>query len=305
MEKVVITGGSGLVGKHLTLMLQQSGFEVCWLSRTAAPATAQRPKAYRWNVEEGYIDSEAITTADYIVHLAGAGVAEKRWTPQRKEEILKSRTESTRLLAHYLAETPHTVKAVVMASAIGLYGFDTGDALIDESHSPANDFLASVVKDWEQEAQAIEALGIRLVKLRIGIVLSGKGGALVELARPVRWGAGAALGTGKQWMSWVHIDDLCQMFIYALQEESLRGAYNAVAPQPLTNRDFTREVAKALGRPLLLPAVPAFAMRLLLGEMAQIVLGGNKISSSKIEKAGYKFQFTSAAKSLRDLLKKN
>jgi uncharacterized protein len=305
MEKVVITGGSGLVGKHLTLLLQQSGYEVCWLSRTAAPATPHRPKAYRWSVEEGYIDPEAITTADYIVHLAGAGVAEKRWTPQRKEEILKSRTDSTRLLAHYLGETPHTVKAVVMASAIGLYGFDTGEALIDESQSPATDFLASVVHAWEHEAQAIEALGIRLVRLRIGIVLSDKGGALVELARPVRWGAGAALGTGKQWMSWVHIDDLCQMFIYALQEESLRGAYNAVAPQPLTNRDFTQEVAKVLGRPLLLPAVPAFAMRLLLGEMAQIVLGGNKISSSKIEKAGYKFQFTSAAKALRDLLKKN
>jgi uncharacterized protein (TIGR01777 family) len=240
-----------------------------------------------------------------IVHLAGAGVADKRWTPTRKKEILDSRVQSTRLLYQTLKEKKHSVKNIVSASAIGYYGFGLSDQLFTEECPPATDFLASVTTEWEKEVDAIRELEIRVVKIRIGIVLSNKGGALKEMARPIQFGVGAPLGTGQQVMSWIHIDDLCEMFCKAIQDRSLAGAYNGVAPNPVTNAELTKAIASILKKPLWLPNVPPFVLRLLVGEMADIVVNGSKVSAEKILATRFKFQYWQIDDALRNLLSKN
>lgn len=258
----------------------------------------------QWDIEKGFIEEAAIQNNDYIIHLAGAGVAEQTWTEKRKQEILNSRTQSTELLAKYLKNTFHSIQHFISASAIGIYGLDTGDTLLTEDSPIGNDFLAEVTKAWENSIDLIADLGIRTVKLRIGIVLSSEGGALAKIAQPIHWGLGAALGSGKQYMSWIHIDDLCRMIMYLLENEQFNGIYNAVAKHPATNAEFTTKVAKVLKKPLLLPNVPNFALKLMLGEMANIVIGGNKVSAKKIEATGFQFQFDDLTTALQDLLPK-
>ena len=276
MSKVLITGGTGTVGTRLTAILLQKGYEVAHLSRSDK-STTPNVKNYVWDIKKGYIQPEAFENLDYIVHLAGAGVADERWTDERKKEILESRTLSTQLLCNKLNETKTPLKAFVSASAIGIYGFDTGDKLLTEDSPISSQFLADVVKKWEEEVQKIASIGlpngIRVAKLRIGIVLSNKGGALVEMSKPVRLFAGAALGTGKQCLSWIHVDDLCKMFVFAIENNNISGEYNAVGTSATTNEILTKSIAKALGKPLFLPNVPAFALNLLLGEMAGMILG--------------------------------
>lgn len=300
MQRVLITGGSGLVGRRLTDMLIEKGYEVCWLSRTAD--TVSRIKKYVWDIRKGYIDPAALAETDYIIHLAGAGVADKAWTTSRKQEILESRTLSTALLAQALRETPNHVKAVIGASAIGWYGLDTGDRLLTENAPAAQDFLARVVQAWEAETDLIAKSGIRVAKIRIGIVFSSEGGALPKLAQPVRLYAGAPLGSGKQWMSWIHIDDLCRLFIWAMENPQASGAYNAVAPNPATNEAVTKAVGKILHRPILPLNVPAFTIKLMFGEMGGIVLGGNKVSSNRVLQEGFVFQYPELEGTLRQLL---
>jgi uncharacterized protein len=300
-KRVLITGGTGLVGQRLSTILLKLGYQVSFLSRekTQIPQI----QVYQWNIREGYIEEAAIQNTDFIIHLAGAGVADQAWTESRKKEILTSRTHSTELLAKYLKKYTHSVKTFVSASAIGIYGLDTGDTFLSEdSATESQDFLAEVTRQWEKSIDSVAELNIRTVKLRIGIVLSAEGGALAKIAQPIRWGAGAALGSGKQYMSWIHIDDLCQMFVYMLENEQLSGVYNAVGKQPISNAEFTQAVAKALHKPVFLPNVPNFALKLLLGEMASIVTGGNKVSSQKIEAAGFKFQYNTLTEALQDLL---
>jgi uncharacterized protein (TIGR01777 family) len=301
MQRVLITGGSGLVGRRLTDMLIEKGYEVCWLSRTSD--TGSRIKKYIWDIRKGYIDPAALAATDYIIHLAGAGVADKPWTTARKQEILESRTHSTALLTKALREMPHRVKAVIGASAIGIYGLDTGNRLLTENAPAGQDFLSRVVQAWEAETDLIAKIGIRVAKIRIGIVFSNKGGALPKLVQPVRLYAGAPLGSGKQWMSWIHIDDLCRLFIWAMENPQASGAYNAVAPNPATNETVTKTVAKILRRPILPLNVPAFAIKLMFGEMGGIVLGGNKVSSSRVEQEGFVFQYPQLEDALQDLLR--
>ena len=302
-KNVLITGGSGMVGTRLSELLLEKGYAVSHLSRT--PGDDSSPiTTYLWDIKQQYINPQAIPRADYVVHLAGAGVADQRWTDQRKQAILKSRTESTRLLHATLSQqNPSTIKAFVSASAIGIYGADTGDTLLTEESPAADDFLADVVVQWEAAVDAIQALGIRTVKCRIGIVLSGRGGALVPIARSVRWGVGASLGDGKQYMSWIHLDDLCRMFIFALENDTISGTYNAVGPQPVTNQQLTKDTARVLHRPLWLPHVPSFALKMALGELSSVVLGGNRVSNQKIEDAGFQYKFNKLAVALADLLK--
>ena len=291
-----------MVGTRLSELLIEQDYTVSHLSRS--PGDDSSPiTTYLWDIKQQYINPEAIPQADYIVHLAGAGVADQRWTDQRKQAILKSRTESTRLLHHALSQQDHSIKAFVSASAIGIYGTDTGDTLLTEESPAADDFLADVVVQWEAVVDTIEALGIRTVKHRIGIVLSDKGGALVPVARTVRWGVGAPLGSGQQYMSWIHLDDLCRLFIYALENETMTGVYNAVGPQPITNQAFTKETARVLHRPLWLPNVPAFALKAALGELSSVVLGGNRVSDQKIKDAGFEHKFNKIEVALADLLK--
>lgn len=247
------------------------------------------------------MDEAALNNVDAVVHLAGAGVADQRWTEKRKREIMESRTKSTALLARYL-EKNKSVKTVVSASAIGYYGFGLSDNVFTEESNPGNDFLASVVKYWEEEVDKIQDK--RAVKLRIGIVLSEKGGALKEMMKPIRWNVGAPLGTGTQYMSWIHLDDLCSMFMKAVEDNTMHGVYNANGPSAVTNYELTSAIAKALNKRLWLPAVPAFFLNILVGEMADIVVNGSIVSSKKIQQTGFKFQFPTLEESLTNLLKR-
>lgn len=293
MRQILITGGSGLVGKRITELLEKKGYEVAWLSRSP-----QTQKTFLWEVEQGKIDPEAIEWADAIIHLAGAGVAEKRWTSERKKLILESRTKSTELLFKAIQGAVHKPNAFISASAVGYYGFNTGPILIEETTSPGDDFLAQVVIAWENEVKKIESLSIRTVMLRIGIVLDADGGALGEMLKPP---VAAPLGSGDQWMSWIHLEDLARMFVFALEKTTLQGIYNAVAPNPATNQQLTKEAASAKGKPYVGIGVPGFALKLVLGEMAAMVLGGNRVSSQKIQKTGFEFEFSELKPALKDI----
>lgn len=294
MQNILITGGSGLIGQRITDLLERKGYQIAWLSRTAQPGR----KSFLWNIERQEIDARAIEWADAIIHLAGAGVAEKRWTPERKKLILESRTQSTKLLFSTLEKAEKRPNTFISASAVGYYGFDTGTSLVDESSPAGSDFLAEVVKTWENEVKKIESLDIRTVMLRTGIVLDAEGGALGEMLKPP---VAAPLGSGDQWMSWIHIEDLARMFLFALEKTTLQGVYNAVAPNPATNQQLTREAAYAKGKTYLGIGVPGFVLKLVLGEMAAMVLGGNRVSCQKIQKAGFQFEYYELSAALKDI----
>ena len=300
-QTVLITGGTGSIGHRLTQLLQQQGYQVALLSRSAK----QIPDVhvYQWDVKKGHIDPQAIATADHIIHLAGEGIADERWTDARKDKILTSRTEPTELLARALAKNPHHVNSFIGASAIGFYGGDTGDRPLTETSRGGSDFLAQVVRAWERSEEQMASLGIRTVKLRIGVVLMAEGGALPKLVQPVRLGAGAPIGSGQQYVSWIHLDDLCQIMIQALTDESWQGVYNAVAPTPVTNETLTRTIAQVLHRPILLPNIPAFAIKLLYGEMGIVVTGGNYVLNKRIaDETTFQYQYAELTNALENLL---
>ncbi|GAB3689723.1 TIGR01777 family oxidoreductase [Spirosoma flavus] len=304
-QNVLITGGTGSIGRRLTQLLQQQGFQVSLLSRaTSGRGLPPNVTVYKWDVKKGKIDLKAIQTADHIVHLAGEGVADKRWTDERKAEILESRTQSTDLLVQALAQHPHQVKSFVGASAIGYYGGDTGDRPLTETAAGGTDFLAQVVRAWERSEDQVAALGIRTVKLRIGVVLMKEGGALPKLAQPIRLGAGAPIGSGQQYISWIHLDDLCQIISKAVTDTSWQGVYNAVAPTPVTNETLTRSIANVLHRPMLLPNIPAFVIKMMFGELAITVIGGNYVLNKRIaDETSFRYQFADLDNALKDLLK--
>ncbi|MEQ8237847.1 MAG: TIGR01777 family oxidoreductase [Cyclobacteriaceae bacterium] len=297
MANILITGGTGLVGTKLSMQLANQGHVITHLSRK--PEHGAQFKQYSWNLSDKTIDSAAFENIDTIIHLAGAGVADSKWTDQRKKVILDSRVESTKLLFDKVKEHGVALKSYITASAIGIYGSDTEQLFVEDDHS-ANDFLARVVVAWEDSADVFNEI-TQVSKVRIGIVLAKEGGALKEIAKPIKLFAGAPLGSGNQWMSWIHIDDLAGIFQYIVQE-NLTGVYNAVAPHPVTNETLTKAAAKALKKPLILPNVPEFVMKLMLGEMSQIVLEGAKVSSEKIEKAGFQFKFKKIDNAVKDLL---
>ena len=300
-QTVLITGGTGSIGHRLTQLLQQQGYHVSLLSRS--PKSIPDVRVYQWDIKKGHIDPQAIATADHIIHLAGEGIADERWTDERKDEILNSRTQSTELLAQALAKNPHSVKSFIGASAIGYYGGDTDDKPLTETSQGGSDFLAQVVRAWERSEDQIAALGIRTVKLRTGVALTMNGGALPKLVQPIRLGAGAPIGSGQQYISWIHLDDLCLLYIQAIKEPSWQGIYNAVAPNPVTNETLTKTIAQVLHRPLLLPNIPTFAIKLLYGEMAIVVTGGNYVLNKRIsEETTFQYQYTDLTKALENLL---
>ncbi|TAF96115.1 MAG: TIGR01777 family protein [Cytophagia bacterium] len=300
-KTVLITGGTGMVGRRLTEMLLEKNYEVAYLSRRKE--NIPNVTVYRWDIDKGYIEAQALETADYIVHLAGAGIADARWTAQRKREIIESRTKSIELIANELQGRPFKVKACVAASAIGFYGANTGDEHLNENHPSGTDFLAHVTRSWEQASERMDNVGVRTTKLRIGIVLSSSGGALPKIAAPIRLGVGAPLASGEQWVSWIHLDDLCRLFIEALENPKWSGIYNAVGAQPVTNAQLTRQIADVLNRPLWLPHIPAFTLQLVYGEMADVVLGGNYVLNQRIAKqTDFQYSFTNLTEALQDLL---
>ncbi len=298
-NKILITGGTGLVGNRLKELLLSKKGEVALLSRRS---TDESKDLYNWSIDKQTIDPLAMKGLQAVVHLAGAGVADGRWTEARKKEILESRIKSTVLLHDQLANLQKRPEVFVSASAVGIYGYDTGDELITEESTVANDFLADVVKQWEAAVDSISDLGIRVVKLRIGIVLASSGGALPKIVQPIKLFAGAPLGSGQQYMSWIHVEDLCRMILWSIDEPSMRGTYNAVGPKPATNAELTKAVASILSKPLFLPNVPSFVMRLIFGEMGNIVLGGNRVSNEKMAATGFQHQYPELKAALQDLL---
>jgi uncharacterized protein (TIGR01777 family) len=306
MPTVIITGGTGLVGKAIGQALLEKGYSVIIFTRgnTNRPATGNLSYA-NWNPEQQTIDKAAIARADYIIHLAGAGVADKRWTAKRKQEIIDSRIMSSKLIVDSLKNIPNKVKAVVSASAIGWYGPDPvipNPKSFDEKCPAYEDFLGSTCKQWEESIKPVTQFGKRLVKLRIGIVLSNKGGALKEFLKPLKFGIAAILGSGKQIISWIHMDDLVEMFITAIENEKMNGAYNAVAPYPVSNKELTLELAKMKkGKFFTSLHVPSFILKLVLGELSTEVLKSATVSSSKIQMEGFSFRFPLIKDALENL----
>jgi uncharacterized protein len=302
-KTVLITGGTGMIGRRLTQLLLEKGYKVAYLSRKQE--SIPNVTVYRWDIDKNWVDDRALVNADYIIHLAGAGIADARWTDKRRQEIINSRTKTIEFIARELQGRSYKVKAFVSASAIGFYGSDTGNKQLTEQTPSGSDFLAHVTRHWENSAELIDNIGIRTTKLRIGVVLSNEGGALPKISMPIRWGIGAPIGNGNQWMSWIHLDDLCSLFIAALENDKWHGVYNAVAPTPVTNTELTRQIANMLHRPLWLPAIPAFALRLVYGEMANVVLGGNYVVNHRIRtETDFIYQFENLQSALHDLAEK-
>lgn len=297
-KRILITGGTGTVGKHLSSALTDKGNEVVLLSRHPKQNTVYQ--TFKWDIEKQEIDPACIDGVDTIIHLAGAGIADGRWADQRKKVLIKSRTDSIALIYKLLKEKEHQVKSVVSASAAGYYS-DRGDELMFEESEPAHDFLGHCCIEWEKAVDEGTKLGLRIVKFRTGVILDKSSGALEKIAQPIKYGFGAPLGSGKQWISWIHLEDVSQMYIFAVENDYVKGTFNMSSPQPLTNAWLTKAIAKQLRKPLWLPNVPAFALKLALGEMSAVVLGSTKMSTQKIEEIGFKFTYPTIEKALQEI----
>ena len=296
--RVAVSGSTGLVGSEVVTVLSAEGHEVVRLVRRA-PAPGE--KTVRWNPEAGEIDAGGLEGCDAVVHLAGENVGAGRWTAARKAAIRDSRVKGTRLLCDALAGLARPPKTLVCASAVGYYG-DRGEEVLTEESPPGAGFLPDVCREWEAASAAAARKGIRVVALRIGMVLSPKGGALARMLPLFRAGLGGVLGSGKQYVSWVALDDLTGIVLHALSREELRGPVNAVTPRPVTNRELTEALGKVLSRPTLLP-VPSFALRLAVGEMADpLLLASARVAPRRLEETGYRFRFPELRAALRHLL---
>jgi uncharacterized protein (TIGR01777 family) len=297
-QRILLTGGSGFIGSHLTMQLLEKGHKVSHLSRSSG--SNPQVKTYLWDVNKGQIDEHCLDGVDTIVHLAGAGIAEKRWTDKRKKELIDSRTKSIGLIYQLIKNHPNQVKTIVSASATGYYS-NRGDELLTENSKPAHDFLGTCCVEWGAAVDAGEAFGLRILKFRTGVVLNKKGGALPKLALPIKFGVGSSLGSGRQWIPWIHWQDVVDMYLQGIENNNLEGVYNMVAPNPVTNKQLTQATAKQLHRPLWLPKVPAFLLKLLLGEMSLVVLGSTKVSAQKIEDAGFVFKYPDIETTLKQI----
>jgi uncharacterized protein len=297
-KSILITGASGMIGSRLTALLIAAGNTVRHLSRS--PISSQ-VSTFGWNPDSGFIDTKALHQTDVIIHLAGAGIGDKRWNMSRKKEILESRTKSTELLNKALKNSKHHVETFMSASAIGYYGFGGANKIFNEADPAGADFLAQVTQQWEGEVDKLVQPGLRVVKLRIGVVLSSKGGALRKIAKPIKLGIGAPLGSGLQFLSWIHVDDLCNLFIKAIEDEKMNGVYNATTDW-CTNEELTKAIARILHKPLWVPSIPSFVLNIILGEMADLVLGGSKASPEKIKQAGYQCRYANLDDALNNLL---
>lgn len=307
MATILLTGGTGMIGTNLQRFLLEKNYTVIILVREEIKEKSiHKNISYsKWNVEKKEIDKDAIASADYIIHLAGANVAEKRWTNKRKKEIVESRTQSAALLIRAMKEVPNKIKAVISASAMGWYGADTSESKqngFNEDAPAADDFLGSTVQVWEAGIKPVEQLNKRLTIFRFGIVLSNNGGALNEFKKPLKAGVAAILGNGNQMISWIHINDLCRLLLYAVEHENISGIYNAVAPKPVTNKALTLMLAETIRGKLYIPVyVPEFVLRLMMGEMSIEVLKSTTVNDDKIRKAGFTFLYPSIETALKNL----
>lgn len=295
MEKVLITGGSGLIGRRLSFLLKSRGYEVRILSRSNNPKNNY--KTFVWNVSEQYINDSAFEGLNHIIHLAGAGIADKRWSEKRKKEIIASRVASTNLLYNTVKRLKIPLNSFISASATGYYGAVTSETIFEEKDKPAKDFLGKVCSLWEDSIFQFNEIKIRTVALRTGIVLSKDGGALKKMKTPII----TSLGNGKQYMPWIHIDDLCELYIKAIEDEQFKGAFNAVSPEHISNLSFSKKISKIFNYPFLALGAPSFILQIVFGEMSTIILNGSRISANKIKQAGFKFKFENLEKALKNL----
>ena len=295
MRKVLITGGSGLIGRRLSFLLKSRGYEVRILSRSNNPKNNY--KTFVWNVSEQYINDSAFEGLNHIIHLAGAGIADKRWSEKRKKEIIASRVASTNLLYNTVKRLKTPLNSFISASATGYYGAITSETIFEEKDKPAKDFLGKVCSLWEDSIFQFNEIKIRTVALRTGIVLSKDGGALKKMKTPVI----TSLGNGKQYMPWIHIDDLCELYIKAIEDEQFKGAFNAVSSEHISNLSFSKKVSKIFNHPFLAVGTPSFILQIVFGEMSTIILNGSRISANKIKQAGFKFKFENLEKALKNL----
>lgn len=305
MITILITGGTGMIGSALSRFLSAKGCQVIILTRHPKPANGNITYA-GWDPAGQFIDAAAIQKADYIINLAGAGVADKRWTKKRKQQIIDSRVQSGTLIVKALKEIPNQVKAVISIAGISWYGDDadrnTGKAFFTEKDPAADDFLAQTCVQWEAAIKPVDDLEKRLVIFRCGIVLSNAGGAFAEFKKPVQWGIASILGNGRQMISWIHIEDLCRLFYFAIENEKIQGIYNTVSPHPTSNRNFMLMLAQKMKGRFYIPVyVPRFVLKLMVGEVSVEVLRSSTIGNEKIHDAGFQFLYPSVEAALNEL----
>lgn len=299
--RILITGGTGLIGTMVTHKLLELGHEVKLLSRNPKPHPGV--KMYSWDIKKGYIDPEALKGTDAILHMAGESIAGGRWTLERKKTIIDSRSESIRLIYKNLSQMEHEVRSCVSSGAIGYYG-DRSDHWMKEEEDPGTGFLSESCIEWEKAVQEGNSLGLRIAQIRVGMVLSRSGGALKPLETLTGYFLASPLGKGNQWMSWIHIEDMAEIFIEVLENSHLSGIFNAVSPHPVTNQEFTHSLAKAMHKPIFLPPVPSWVLKMVLGEMAHVVLDSTRVSSKKTENTGFQFSYRNLDRALENLYTK-
>jgi uncharacterized protein (TIGR01777 family) len=302
-KNILISGGSGFIGKHLTDLLIEKGFSVSILSRSDKKNTTDI-SYFKWDVFNQTIDEAAVLNADYIIHLAGENIAEKRWTVKRKAAIIDSREKSTQLIYSVLKRNNKKLDAFISASAVGIYGAVNGEEICTEDMPLAHDFLGATCQKWEDSIDFIENLHIRTVKIRTGLVLGKNDGFLKKLIPIFKYRLGSGLGSGKQYMPWIHVDDLCNVYFEAVVNEDMNGAYNAVINDNTNNAVFSKTLAHVFGYTIWLPNIPEFVLKLVMGEMSKIVLYGRRVSSEKLEKLGFQFKYKNLEQALRDCLTK-
>ena len=296
--KILITGSHGLVGKALISELVKDGHEIVSLVRHKSEGASE----IEWHPNQGSIDSERVSGFDVVVHLAGESIASGRWTDEKKRKIRESRVDGTTLLSRALAQSSKAPATFISASAIGYYG-NRADELLNEKSAPGNDFLAEVCVAWERATGEAEARGVRTVHTRFGIILDQEGGALAKMLTPFRMGVGGRIGDGKQWMSWIALVDIIKGLKFVIENESIAGPVNFVAPNPVTNGEFTKSLGDAISRPTLFP-MPSFAVRLAFGEMADaLLLSSAKVEPKRLQESGYRFEFEDLQPALAAILK--
>lgn len=301
MKTVLITGATGLVGEAIVSQCHKHDIVVHYLSTSKSKLVSETNyKGFFWNPAQKIIDNNCLKGVDTIINLAGATIS-KRWTSSYKQEILNSRLQSLDVLKELLKEKSHNVKQIISASAIGIYPSSLTNYYEESFSNSSSSFLGNVVHQWEQHIDTFEALGLQTAKIRIGLVLSSKGGALPQMIKPIKFGIGAAFGNGQQWQSWIHINDLARVFMHVALNQ-LRGTYNAVAPNPVTNTELTKTIAQVLKRPLILPNIPKSFMSLILGEMHMLLFESQRVSCRKLEQSGFEFHYYKIVPALKQLL---
>ena len=298
---VLITGGSGLIGRVLSKKLYKIGYEIRVLSRKKQSSSEY--SGFYWNIDKNEMDVEAIKDVDFIVHLAGENISEKAWTKKQKQIIENSRVKSLQLIYQNCLKSNNWPKAVISSSAIGYYGTFNSEQILTEESLAGNDFLAQIGEKWESAADLFTKKKVRTVKIRTGVVLSKDGAAYPKMAKPAKFGLAAAFGSGNQYVPWIHIDDIVNIFATAIQDEKIEGIYNGVAPEHLTNKQLTKAISKGLNKPYFMPNIPSFVLRAVFGEMSIILLKGSRISASKIIDAGYHFKFPDIESAMNELTK--